>query len=71
MAYECPLSAESRRRRYLGEIVAEFDSAPGHVVWQCPVCGDNGLIHGWEHTLWNRHGGAHASSTDTAPTTKH
>ena len=66
-----PCRRSPGRRRCLGEIVAELDRAPEHIVWHCPVCGDNGLIHGWEDTLWNRHGGARASSTDTPPTTKH
>ena len=36
-------------------------TASGHIVWQCPICGDNGLIDGWEDTMWNRHGGARQS----------
>jgi hypothetical protein len=23
------------------------------IVWYCPVCGDYGVIHGWEGTLWD------------------
>lgn len=66
-----PCRRSSGRRRCRGEIVAELDRASGHIVWQCPLCGDNGLIHGWEDTLWNRHGGAHPPPTDTPPTTRH
>ena len=36
------------RRRCRGEIVAELDRTSGHIVWHCPLCRDNGLIHGWE-----------------------
>jgi hypothetical protein len=49
------------RKRCRGEIVAELDRSSGHIVWHCSVCGDNGLIHGWEDTLWNRHGGVSAN----------
>jgi hypothetical protein len=42
------------RRRCRGEIVAELDHASGHIVWHCPLCGDNGLIQGWEDTAWDR-----------------
>jgi hypothetical protein len=23
------------------------------IVWCCPLCGDNGLIKGWQETLWD------------------
>lgn len=23
------------------------------IFWRCPVCGDNGLIHGWQNTFWD------------------
>ena len=51
--------------------MAELDRTSGHIVWQCPVCGDHGLIHGWEETLWNRQGGARAASSDTPLPTSH
>ncbi len=28
----------------------EHDDA---IVWYCPVCGDNGLIQGWQDTFWD------------------
>ena len=60
------------RRRCLGEIFAELDGGTGQIVWRCPRCGDNGLIHGWEDTVWNRQdGSALAASIDTPPTTSH
>jgi hypothetical protein len=65
-----PCRRSPGRRRCRGEIVAELDRASGRIVWQCPLCGDNGLIHGWEDTLWNRRGGARAALSDTSPTTK-
>jgi hypothetical protein len=51
--------------------MAELDPASGHIVWQCPICGDNGLIHGWEDTLWNRHGGTRPESSDVPPGATH
>jgi hypothetical protein len=33
---------------------AELDQVSGRIVWHCPLCGDNGLIHGWEDTPWER-----------------
>lgn len=52
-----PCRRSPGRKRCLGEIVAELDPGTGQIAWQCPVCGDNGVIHGWEDTLWNRSGG--------------
>lgn len=23
------------------------------IYWYCPVCNDNGVIHGWQNTLWD------------------
>jgi hypothetical protein len=23
------------------------------IHWHCPVCSDNGLISGWQNTLWD------------------
>ena len=59
------------RRRCLGDIVAELDAASGHIAWQCPISGDHGLIHGWEDTLWNRHGSAGAPPRVPVFGTKH
>ncbi len=65
-----PCRRSPRRRRCLGDIMADLDRTSGHISWQCPVCGDHGLIHGWEDTQWNRHGGA-AGPIDTPPRTSH
>ena len=50
---DVPCRRSPGRRRCLGGIMAEFDRTSGHIVWQCPVCTDHGLINGWEDTLWN------------------
>jgi hypothetical protein len=42
-------------RHYLSEEtedLAETDSM--EIVWDCPWCGENGVIRGWEDTLWDR-----------------
>jgi hypothetical protein len=31
------------------------------ILWHCPVCHDNGIIRGWQNTLWD--GFAELSST--------
>lgn len=64
-----PCRRSPGRRRCLGDIMADLDRTSGHISWQCPVCGDHGLIHGWEGTLWNRHGGGCTVPSDTPPTT--
>lgn len=25
----------------------------GRILWHCPVCNDNGLISGWQNTVWD------------------
>jgi len=42
------------RRRCAGRIEAYFAHDPEGIVWRCARCGDNGLIHGWEGTAWDR-----------------
>jgi hypothetical protein len=53
-----PCRRSPGRRRCRGDIVAQLDRSSGYIVWQCPLCGDHGMIHGWEDTLWNRDAGA-------------
>jgi hypothetical protein len=66
-----PCRRSPGRRRCRGEIAAELDRTSGHIVWQCPLCGDNGLIHGWEDTPWDRQQDAGAVPTSTTPPTTH
>ena len=42
------------RKRCRGEIMAELRPDSLEIVWHCPWCGENGVIRGWEHTLWDR-----------------
>jgi hypothetical protein len=43
-----------RHRRCTGIVMSypslEHDDA---IVWYCPVCHDNGIIRGWQDTLWD------------------
>jgi hypothetical protein len=61
-----PCRRSPGRRRCQGDIMAELDRTSGHIVWQCPVCGDIGLIQGWEGTLWNRQGAADSAGVFSA-----
>jgi hypothetical protein len=42
-----------KRRPCTGEIQAWLDLSEDAICWRCPVCGDNGVIRGWEGTLWD------------------
>jgi hypothetical protein len=41
-------------RRCTG-IVMSYPAADDddNIYWYCPVCNDNGLIRGWQNTLWD------------------
>ncbi len=42
------------RRRCPGRVFARFEVDGTTIAWECPICGDNGLVHGWEGTMWDR-----------------
>lgn len=53
-----PPSVRCRRRpgrRSCAGIIFSVPSIEDHeaIVWHCPVCGDRGVIRGWEGTLWD------------------
>lgn len=52
-----PCRRSPGRKRCLGEIIAELEPGSSKIVWHCSVCGDNGVIDGWQDTLWNRQPG--------------
>ena len=66
-----PCRRRPGRRRCRGEVIAEFQRATGYIVWHCPVCGDNGIIHGWEETAWDRSPGVGGAPSTRAPITMH
>ncbi|MCO6479522.1 MAG: hypothetical protein J5I94_23005 [Phaeodactylibacter sp.] len=41
------------RKPCRGKIQALLDLDTDNIVWQCPVCGDNGVISGWQETPWD------------------
>jgi len=49
-----PCRSRPGRRRCTGIMYAGFHSDGSTIVWQCPVCHDNGFIRGWEGTVWDR-----------------
>jgi hypothetical protein len=46
------------RKRCRGELVANLQPGSSEIVWHCPMCGVNGVIRGWEHSLWDRRRGS-------------
>jgi hypothetical protein len=66
-----PCRRSPGRKRCLGEIIATLNHASGAIEWQCSVCGDNGAIHGWEDTLWNRSGPGAASPPPSTSSARH
>lgn len=42
------------RKRCTGEILASLDQQNAqNIRWHCPVCDDNGIISGWQDTVWD------------------
>ncbi len=36
-------------------IIAGYaEDDPTTIVWECPACGDEGYISGWQETLWDK-----------------
>ncbi len=43
-----------KRKKCAGNIVAYINKEnPDQIIWYCPVCDDNGVITGWESTIYN------------------
>lgn len=49
-----PCRRSPGRRRCVTEIEANFEDHRATIRWRCPKCGDNGYIHGWQGTPWDR-----------------
>lgn len=41
------------RRPCRGGIIAQLEKGSAEIAWQCPSCGLNGVIRGWEDSLWD------------------
>ncbi|HVG71954.1 MAG TPA: hypothetical protein VM819_13650 [Vicinamibacterales bacterium] len=66
-----PCRRSPGRRRCRGEIIGLLDRTSEYVEWHCPLCGDNGLIHGWQDTPWDRQRDMRTVPTIPSPTTAH
>jgi len=50
-------------RRCSGTILAVPSPDEGDaILWHCPVCHDNGVIRGWQNTLWDGFREIHSAS---------
>jgi len=36
------------------EVEARLQADDASIAWECPTCGDRGLISGWQGTRWDR-----------------
>jgi len=52
-----PCRRSPGHKRCLGEIIASLDSSSEAITWECRMCGDNGIISGWQDTTWDRRKG--------------
>jgi hypothetical protein len=43
-----------QNKRCSGVIEALLQAQEATIQWQCPECGDNGAITGWQQTVWDR-----------------
>jgi hypothetical protein len=42
-----------RRRPCVGILEIALDEDLEGMLWGCPICGDNGVIRGWQGTFWD------------------
>src|SRR5689334_6150339 len=42
-----------KRKPCTGEIAAVLEIPSMNIVWECPICGDNGYIRNWEGTMYD------------------
>ena len=48
-----PCKFNPKRRRCKGRIKAGLVSESDKIVWECPACGDSGVISNWRNTPWD------------------
>ena len=53
--HSAPIACRRRpgRKRCKGKIEVDFRYPDFAILWNCPVCGDEGIISGWEGTHWD------------------
>ena len=42
-----------KRRPCKGKLDIDLDHTSGHISWRCEVCGDEGVVSGWEGLIWD------------------
>ena len=42
-----------KRKPCKGELDIDLDHTSGHISWCCEVCGDEGVVSGWEGLIWD------------------
>ncbi|HCF61344.1 MAG TPA: hypothetical protein DFS52_25525 [Myxococcales bacterium] len=42
-----------RRKACQGQIRLRVLQGTSEILWECTRCGDNGIIHNWQGTLWD------------------
>lgn len=52
-----PCRRSPARQRCTGTVHACFGDDGSTISWECPICCDQGIIHGWEDTPWDRRRG--------------
>ena len=43
-----------RKRGCHGSILSRLAEGAEEILWQCPICGHNGIIRNWQDTKWDR-----------------
>ena len=55
--FDGPITLRCRRRPgrrpCAGTLDIGFDDDFSGITWRCPMCGDNGIIRGWEGSFWD------------------
>ena len=42
-----------KRKPCKGELDIELDLASGQIHWSCSICGDEGVVSGWQGLIWD------------------
>jgi hypothetical protein len=68
--FDMPITLRCRRRpRHrpcTGTLDIGFDHDFSGIIWRCPICGDNGIIRGWEGSFWDNSDAPESRTTSAA-----
>lgn len=42
-----------KRKPCEGKLDIELDQTSGQIYWRCGICGDEGVVSGWEGLIWD------------------